>query len=357
MKKTELTIPCQWDLNEIKKIISQNAEQKIKITEMYGALSDGNTPQGRSVSISHKSSKENALLVKEYLLQKGIKFAYLINTPLDLNKYQGLEEELDWIINVFKADSITVSSLDLMRFIRNKYPKMSINVSTIAGIKTVLDVQKYLQIGPNKIIAHHDLNRNFAELTKIMTYLHKHNINMEIMVNESCLRRCPYREAHYYSLGKGEDDRKYHKKCNRIKFENPYQILMSNFIRPEDLTLYEDMGISMFKITGRSKPKEWLPEVVAAYANRDYAGNLIRLLGIDPKLVAEDKIYIENKALEGFIINYPKTGIVQDEIDYCEIWIKKLFQTGEFKLANEILNQIYYDRQKLRVVINGDIYQ
>lgn len=356
MANIELTVPCQWDLNEIKKIISNNSKQKVKIAEMYGALSDGNTPQGRTLSGAHQSSKENALCIKRYLEENHIKFAYLINTPLDMNNYHDLENELEWIINVFRADSITISSLDLMKFIRTKYPTVHINVSTIAGIKNVNDIQKYIQIRPAKIIAHHDLNRDFAELQTVVEYLRTCNIKLEVMVNESCLRRCPYRDEHYKSLGEGRDDKQYHLKCNTIKFMNPYQLLMANFIRPEDLTYYEDMGIYMFKVTGRSKPKEWLPEVITAYADREYSGNLIRLLGIDPILVAESKIFISNKALDDFILGYPKMSEVRREIAYCEEWIAKLYRTDNFRIEEKLNAKLYFDNQKLRIALNGEIY-
>ena len=98
--------------------------------------------------------------------------------------YDELEEELEWIINVFKADSLTISSLELFRFIRKKYPTVRINVSTIAGIKTVADIEPYISLKPSKIIAHHDLNRNFVELTNVITFLKGKNIDFEIMLNE-----------------------------------------------------------------------------------------------------------------------------------------------------------------------------
>lgn len=43
-----------------------------------------------------------------------------------MQMYDELEEELEWIINVFKADSLTISSLELFRFIRKNIPQYAL---------------------------------------------------------------------------------------------------------------------------------------------------------------------------------------------------------------------------------------
>ena len=95
---------------------------------------------------------------------------------------------------------------------------------------------------------------------------------------------------------------------------------------------YEKLGVKYFKISGRSKPVSWLPEVVKAYQSRNYEGNLIRLLGIDPKLEAENWIYIDNKSLDGFIEGYPQSIDKEKESDYCDKWMVKLFEEHKFHL-------------------------
>ncbi len=354
MSGSEITVPCQWNLDKIKKIISYNKKKDIAIAEMYGALSNGETPQGRELSVAHQSDRENALTVKRYLEQNGIAFAYLINTPIKLKSYKNLEEELNWIINVFKADSLTVCSLELMEVIRRQYPKAKINVSTIAGVKTIKDIEKYLHVNPQKVITHHDLNRNYEDLKMMVSFLKIRDMDLEIMVNESCLRRCNFREDHYRILGEGGSDRKFHETCNMIKIINPYQLLMANFIRPEDLGIYEEMGVTMFKITGRSKPMDWLEEVVQGYLNREYKGNLYRLLGTDPLLEIERKVLINNKALDGFLAEYTRSDDTNMERKYCEDWILKLYQNHDFYIDNVSVEPFLADGRLRYRFINDD---
>lgn len=112
MSKSKLTIPCQWDINVIKKILTFTAKKDIEIVEMYGALSNGKLPQGREKSIAHHTTREEARKIKLFLESQKIQFAYLINTPINMQMYDELEEELEWIINVFKADSLTISYMN-----------------------------------------------------------------------------------------------------------------------------------------------------------------------------------------------------------------------------------------------------
>ena len=78
----------------------------------------------------------------------------------------------------------------------------------------------------------------------------------------------------------------------------------------------------------------WLPEVVQAYLRRSYDGNLIRLLGIDPSIRAEDWIFINNKALDGFIDGYPVNQPYPAQAEYCDGWISKMHTSGDFAVSD-----------------------
>jgi len=97
-------------------------------------------------------------------------------------------------------------------------------------------------------------------------------------------------------------------------------------VRPEDLSLFKNIGVNQFKITGRSKPADWLPETVKAYQFENYEGNILRLSGIDPSLKMEDWFYIDNKGLEGFMKSFPHDRENDIKREYCETWAVKLFK-------------------------------
>ena len=348
--KTHIEIPCHWNKAILDEIIAQNKEDSsnnIFISELYGVLPKGILGHGRSQSTLSKISPDEAIEFRKYVKQKGIKFNYLLNSPQFIEKGTKLEEVIeyiDWVGNELKPDAVIITSYELMQIIRNKFKDLPIHISTIARISKEKDIEKYLDINPERIIVQHDVNRNFEDLKEIIKRGQKLEINIELMLTESCLRRCSYMQDHYNLVGIGKDDKLFHFKCNKEKVLFPREILKSNFIRPEDISFYEGMGVNNFKITGRSKKAEWLPLVTKAYLERDFKGNIIRLLGIDPNINAEKWIYINNKALNGFLENFPRTGNVDYENKYCDYWAIKLYQQGnlyilgfEYKIDDEKL--------------------
>jgi collagenase-like PrtC family protease len=339
MKQSELVFPCQWDKEILKKIASLKHDKGIVVKDMYGSLPMGPIGHGRDIRMAPKTSKKMAVDYKKTANALGFRFFYTFNTPFSFSSKSESEKlEIDnflkWVIEEFKTDALIVASFELMKYIREKYPSVRIHISTVAGVKTIEELDRHMEIAPARVILHHDSNRNFEDTKKIVSYCKERNIEVEIMTTESCLRRCPVRAEHYQSVGEGKPDAKFHVFCNSRKLAKPMEFLKANLIRPEDLRFYEDMGINIFKITGRSKDPIWMPEVVEAYLQRRYEGNLLRLTGIDPRLDAESWIYINNKALDGFLNGFPQTQKPEDENKYCEGWITKLYKSGDFKVMD-----------------------
>jgi len=335
---TKITIPCHWHKKTLEKILIQNSQSKdIKIEEIYGCLARGPVAHGRAPKAVLDIGRKKAIEFRKYVKSMNLHFTYLINAPFNFNsgkKKKEVKRYIDWIINDFKADSLMLTSYELMKFIRESYLDVPIHISTIAGIKNAKQLEKFLDINPSRVVPHHDVNRNFKDLKNLIKKASDWKIEIELMATESCLRGCPNREAHYQHLSGGKADEPFHTVCNTDKLMFPRELLKANFIRPEDLNIYERLGVSFFKITGRSKPSVWLPEVAEAYLKRKYSGNLIRLLGIDPSLRAENWVFLNNKALDGFLSKFPKSGDRSKENLYCDRWIYKLYQKGQFKLKN-----------------------
>ena len=332
-----LTIPCHWDKDIIKEILEQQGD--VMITEVYGALADGGpVAHGRAKNSVKNISREDAIDFRKWLSDKGINFTYLLNAPFKFRDKQHEEDVRDyisWILNELRPDALTIASLDLMKFVREIDPTINIHISTVAGVRNVEDLRKFLDIMPNRIVPHHDVGKRWADLKALSDFCKKNNIEIELLATESCIFKCPLRDSHYLHLANRCADDKFHTNCNYKKIKNPREFLLSGgLVRPEDTSFYETLGVRYFKITGRSKPESWLPEVAKAYSERNYDGNLIRLLGIDPSLKAEDWIYIDNKSLDGFIEGFPQTGTEKDENEYADRWMIKLYNENKIRLSD-----------------------
>jgi hypothetical protein len=132
--------------------------------------------------------------------------------------------------------------------------------------------------------------------------------------------------------------------CSTIKFSDPTEVIKSRWIRPEDLSHYEAIGINKFKIAGRRMSTEWIVRSVKAFSSRKYEGNLIDIIqGFsmsfgnleqkDPNLKlsetigkeSKSKLLIDNTKLNGFIDFFKKQNCIAmcDECNYCDEWAKK----------------------------------
>lgn len=337
LEKSTLIAPCHFDKSVVDFIANENiSHTNLKVSELYGAVSNEIIRHGRSREAVKSITRNEAVEFKKYLDEKNLGFIYLLNAPFDFDdsersRYE-VEEYLDWVVNEVQPEAVTISSHDLAKFVRNRYESLKIYVSTIAAVANVDDYNKWLDIDPSRIVLQYDQNRNWKNLSLLAKHSENSVAEIELMLNESCLRNCINRQGHYNALGatnKGED-RPFLTTCNSRKIFYPYEYLKSNYIRPEDMSIYEEMGIKRFKITGRSKPSEWLPEVIKAYQGRKFGGNIIRLLGIDPSLGAENWININNPALDGFLDNFTN----EDEDSYAEKWIQKLYKDGNFTVSD-----------------------
>ena len=93
---------------------------------------------------------------------------------------------------------------------------------------------------------------------------------------------------------------KFDKWCNEIRAKYPLQFLNCCWIRPKDVKIYENLGVDILKIPGKTPSTNFLLKVAKAYLNRGYNGNVMDLFTSDwwPE---RKKPYINNFQLNGFI--------------------------------------------------------
>lgn len=335
-----LTIPCHWNREIVDRIVGKEANRGLRVGEVYGVLADGGpVGHGRSRASVVSVDKETAKDFRHYLAEKGLKFTYLLNAPFSFNGGDEQKRQLDfylgWVLEELRPDALTITSHELMQRVRQIDPEIPIHISTIAGVRDAADLEKFMDIGPNRVVPHHDVGKDWEALKSLVRFGNQNGVEIEMMATESCLLHCSMRGAHYEHLARDTKDSPFHMTCNSRKLTTPREFLLAGgVIRPEDIGLYEEMGVKYFKLTGRSKPAEWLVEVANAYVNRDYGGNLIRLLGIDPGMKAEDWIYISNRALGGFIEGFPMSSSYEEQSGYCDDWITRLHGVGNFELKD-----------------------
>jgi hypothetical protein len=275
----------------------------------------------------------------------GIQFIYLLNGRCDQLDFdddkvkQQFLTDLEWIVEEVRSDCVIIADLRVARLVRSQYAALPIRISTIAGITRPRDLEPWLPIGIDGVVLHHDAGRDFVALKKFVAFVKSkaRDLEVELLLNESCLHGCRTRNAHYARLAQAKLGyfEGFQQNCNIPKYLDPSLLLSSRWIRPEDVGHYSELGISRFKIAGREMSTPWLGRAVSAYVSGTYQGNLIDLLTMTPpglNVAASDFVFVENSALEGFL--HQMKSWEGDEYEFYRVWARDLWERGALRIRD-----------------------
>ncbi len=265
----------------------------------------------------------------------------------EANYHRKLISHLQWISDI-GSDYVIVTIPFLIQIIKEQFPNLKIRVSTIAHVNSVNRAKFYESLGADEITPSIMINRDFKTLKNMQEAV---KCKIVPLLTDGCLYQCPFRYYHYNLLGhSSQEDHQLGGNyidscvlnCSAIKFSNKTEVIKSRWIRPEDLSHYEEIGINTFKIAGRRMTTEWITRAVKAFSSRKYKGNLVDIIqgftmsiGVekDPhaKFVQtvdkeyKSKLIIDNTKLDGFIEFFKKQDCISmcDKCNYCEDWAEK----------------------------------
>ena len=180
------------------------------------------------------------------------------------------------------VDGFVVALPALIEAIRTEWPDIPITVSTFARIRTVTQAEYFLNLGARTIILE-EANRDF----RLIRGLVRLGAEVEILVNQSCLPSCPYRGHHLNTSSlasqPGAPCPSFEYpilECGLEYVRDPSKLISGIFVRPEDLEVFEEAGVTRFKVSGRNRSTDWLVRSARAYAARSYPGNLADILSL-----------------------------------------------------------------------------
>jgi len=346
----KLLVPTNWDPNLILPLSRLEAD-----VQLYGVLPTSMIGSGGRGPDSIHMMEDQAV---EYIKQAhsaGLKFDYILNAPSmgnmewDENIHQELLEHLRWITSI-GVDSVTVTIPYLIELIKRQFPHLQVRVSTIAHVNSVARAKSFESLGADSITLDINVNRDFTLLKAIRNSV---NCELTILLNNLCLYQCPYEYYHHDSLGHASQS--YNQlnghyedycviRCTLDRLLDTSQVIKCRWVRPEDIHIYEEIGMDMFKTSGRSMSTERILNGATAYSSRHYQGNLYDILNvITPKIefgnsalsgvqnnIIEPppRFYIDNQALEGFLDFFRKQNCLSGcaHCDYCQRIANKVIQ-------------------------------
>lgn len=341
-----LILPAPWDDELLSQWKTSGSESRT-LFGIYGCKQRQLVGHGRAPLdvpfVPDERIRAHASLARSL----GVEFAYLLNgrcehlDVTDSRTLRRIREDLEWVVEDVRANCVVISDLRVARIARSLYKRdrLGLRVSTIASVRCPEDLADWLPLDPESVVLHHDLARDFRRLGELTRFVHSthSNVEIELIVNESCLPHCEARDAHYAKLSAATPAYRegFQQACNLAKLRRPSTLLSASWVRPEDLAYYAEFGISRFKIAGREMPLAWLDRAFRAYASGKHSGNLVDLLTMTPPALhvsAPELVQIHNPSLGGFLEGLVRARGWEDA--YYEDWTVRLWKGGQLRIID-----------------------
>lgn len=379
----KLCVPLIYEKKYLYNLISLNdaySNDACFIYEAYGSLREdiiGNLRPSYAIrDISISGLKDYISILHSY----NIRFDYIINStisPMPMEPQIKASDILNFIRELIGigVDSFTVTNPYIISLIKRNYPTVVVNASICNEISTIHQIKEFENLGVDCFILDRDINRKFHLLKKLRGSTQK---DLKLLCNSPCLYQCINVQYHanyssFLSNSQFNNDNSRNHPfciyyCAHKQFANPIEHIKAQWIRPEDLHYYSEMGFCLFKLDGRDKSSDYMIEVVKSYLSNKYDGNFLYLLhgrytkevnnittiNTSNDVFAEWKIGIDNRKLDGFIDIIKNKGTdCNGECNECAIcdaiaqnlvinksWQKQICKDLQLKMDNRLLLNI-----------------
>jgi collagenase-like PrtC family protease len=300
-QKTRLTVAFNGDNRLI-----QSISEFPCVDSIFGKVSKDVVGGGRpSYLLANISMAELANSIR-LAHERGLKFFYLLNSSCMGNQElsRATNRQIHALLDSVEeagADGVVVSLPYLLALVKKWHPKFRASISSFAVINSPQKARVWEDLGADRLILAPSLNRDRAKLEKIRQAV---KCELELFANVMCTYQCPFDFAHASGNGHASssvDSLKgfgieYHSyQCAERRLRDPSEIIRGRFIRPEDVGVYEEIGIDVLKLSDRLRSTPWIVRAVGAYAARRYDGNLADLISY-PVFMAKGEHPITNPA-------------------------------------------------------------
>ncbi|MBK7859840.1 MAG: U32 family peptidase [Archangiaceae bacterium] len=377
-RPVRFSVACNFDPELVGRVAS------FPVYEVFGKLTTDYFGGGRpSFYLPTVGKRELEGYVRQVHGQ-GIEFNYLLNAS-SMNNVEfttkgqrELRLLLDWLSEA-GVDTITVGNLFFLRLIKQRYPHFGVRVSSHRETDNPRKARFWEDNGADCIVISETTVHRELEVLHAMREAVK--VDLSLIVNNWCRQDCAIASNHAVLLSNASRNGKQHFPldycsvyCNAYRVEEPVNYIRANWIRPEDLPRYRKLGYTNFKIVERNTPTELLALRVWAYARERYDGNLLdlvqnyayprsvftkrdteafslrrmakyffkpqevnllhfrQIVGFGKALSmlypreADNPVYIDNRALDGFMERFETKGCESVDCEtcrYCHQWAEK----------------------------------
>ncbi|MCX5694736.1 MAG: U32 family peptidase [Candidatus Omnitrophica bacterium] len=216
--------------------------------------------------------------------------------------------------------SVVVSNPVYICAIKEQIKGMEVESSVNCYVKTVEHALYLKDLGVDVLTVDRDINRDTSLIKKIKD---KTGLKIKIMLNEGCLRNCPFRNMHYNFLSHNTqspnkliDDIFYDRFCIKIYLKYPAKVFSVPFIPPEALPYYAQIA-DYYKLSTRFFPTSKIETCLKAYIHQDFNGDLLEILDC-PGLIYFDFINYDVLKKNNFFERITKCNSECNKCNYCD---------------------------------------
>ena len=320
-----------YPIKENKAFLDSVIQNKGSISEVY--FSWGDLPNGRSAL-----SIDDTLTPFEIQQRQANDLRLLSSAEIKLNMlfnancygkdsqsrsfFNGIGNLIDYIARELGLSSVTTSSILIAKFIKANFEGIDVRASVNMEIGSV-EGFSYVSDYFDSFYVRRELNRNLPMLLKLRKWCDNHSKEMYLLANSGCLNHC---SAHVFHDNLVAHEREISTMDNGYQFKgvcwdflsdkNNFDLWLqrTNFIRPEDIALYETI-VPAVKLATRvnSAPAR----VLKAYIEKRYRGSVMELLEPNHSGIFFPN-YVENTNFdEGFAAHVMNCNKNCEECSFC----------------------------------------
>ncbi len=269
--------------------IIKNKEHIHEVYFAWGDIANGRNNQLVKMGFMPHEAQNKQIADLNRLSKNGIKLNLLLNGNCYGKDSQSraffnkIGDTMDYIQSEFGLNSITTTSPLIAKFAKNNFEDIEVRASVNIKIGTI-EGMDYIGEYFDGYYMQREYNRDFDKIKELKLWCDENGKKLYILANSGCLNNCSAQVfhdnlvAHETEISAMDNAYGFTGMCHEyLKKPQHHKALIenTNFIRPEDMHLYDDYFVAAKLATRVSKNPI---NILKSYINERYSGNILEIL-------------------------------------------------------------------------------
>lgn len=309
----QITDVRSYDGKTYMEYIAQNKEH---INEMYfswGDIANGRCSMLQNTELLPWEAQQRQIEDLKYISGCGIPLNLLLNANCygiesqSRSFFNKIGSTIDYIGTNFGLSSVTTTSPLIAKFVHSNFDGIDVRASVNMKIGTAVAMD-YVSEYFDSFYIQRDFNRCLSRIKELSEHCRKKGKGLYILANSGCLNYCSAHTfhdnlvAHEAEISKMDNAYDFHGICREFltKPQNRISVIRdTNFIRPEDIHLYDEY-FSSAKLATRVSANPI--KILRAYIDESFTGAVTDLLEPNHTDIFYPQIFENKKIPDDFAV-------------------------------------------------------